>query len=52
MDKEDVWSASEDHLPSLGLTEKDHVLTLKSFCIPRNNDASSELSNLIKSSPC
>ena len=49
MDKEAVWSASEDDLASLGLTEKGDVLTLKSFCIPRNNDASGELANLIKS---
>ena len=49
MDKEAVWSASEDDLASLGLTEKGDVLTLKSFCIPRNNDASGELTNLIKS---
>ena len=49
MDKEAVWSASEDDLASLGLTEKGDVLTLKSFCIPRNNGASSELANLIKS---
>ena len=44
-----MGSASEDDLPSLGLTEKDDVLTLKNFCIPRNNDASGELANLIKS---
>ena len=44
-----MWSASEDNLASLGLTEKGDVLTLKSFCIPRNNDASGELANLIKS---
>ena len=31
MDKEAVGSASEDDLPSLGLTEKDDVLTLKIF---------------------
>ena len=49
MDKEAVWSPSEDDLASLGLTEKGDVLTLKSFCIPRNNDASGELTNLIKS---
>ena len=49
MNKEAVWSASEDDLASLGLTEKGDVLTLKSFCIPRNNDASGELTNLIKS---
>ena len=49
MDKEAVWSASEDDLASLGLTEKGDVLTLKSFCIPRNNDASGELANLMKS---
>ena len=46
MDKEAVWSASEDDLASLGLTEKGDVLTLKSFCIPRNNGASGELANL------
>ena len=46
MDKEAVWSASEDDLASLGLTEKGDVLTLKSFCIPRNNGASGELVNL------
>ena len=44
-----MWSASEDDLASLALTEKGDVLTLKSFCIPRNNDASGELANLIKS---
>ena len=49
MDKEAVWSASEDDLASLGLTEKDDALTLKSFCIPRNNGESGELANLIKS---
>ena len=31
MDEEAVWSASEDDLASLGLTEKADVLTLKSF---------------------
>ena len=40
--------SSEDDLASLGLTEKGDVLTLKRFCIPRNNGASSELANLIK----
>ena len=44
-----MWSASEDDLASLGLTEIGDVLNLKSFCIPRNNDASGELANLIKS---
>ena len=49
MDKGAVWSASEDDLASLGLIEKGDVLTLKSFCIPRNNGASGESANLIKS---
>ena len=48
-DKEAVWSASEDDLASLALTAKGDVLTLKNFCIPRNNGASDELANLIKS---
>ena len=42
-------SRSEGDLASLGLTEKGDVLTLKSFCTPRNNGASGELANLIKS---
>ena len=41
--------SSEDDFASLGLTEKGDVLTLRSFCIPRNNGASCELANLIKS---
>ena len=49
MDKEVVWSASGDDLASLGLTEKGDILTLKSFCIPRNNVALVEVANLIKS---
>ena len=49
MDKEALWSASEDDLGNLGLTEKGDVSTLKSFCIPRNNGASNELGGLIKS---
>ena len=49
MDREAVWSASEDGIASLGLTEKGDALTLKSFCLPRNKSASSELADLIKS---
>ena len=49
MDKEALWSASEDDLSNLGLIEKGDVSTLKSFCIPRNNGASNKLGNLIKS---
>ena len=34
MDKEAVWSASENELHKLGLTERDHIICLKNFCMP------------------
>ena len=41
-----MWSASEVDPNGLGLTKKGVVLTLKSFCIPRNNGASGKSANL------
>ena len=49
MDKETVWSASGDDLAGVEITENGDVLALKSFCIPRNNGESGELTNFIKS---
>ena len=34
MDKEAVWSASENELHKLGLTERGHIICLKNFCMP------------------
>ena len=38
MDKQAVWLSSDSHLKELGLVEKGHIICLRGFCMPREND--------------
>ena len=38
MDKSAVWSASEQDLVKLGLTERGDIICLKSYCLPSNTE--------------
>ena len=52
MDKEAVWSASENELHKLGLTERGHIICLKKFCMPSaattDTDIKKELAAAVK----
>ena len=52
MDKEAVWSASENELHKLGLTERGHIICLRKFCMPSaattDTDIKKELAAAVK----
>ena len=52
MDKEAVWSASENELHRLGLTERGHIICLKKICMPSaptaDTDIKKELAAAVK----
>ena len=48
MDKLAVWSASEQDLVKLGLTERGDIICIKSYCVPSNmEDQKDELLSVI-----
>ena len=52
MDKEAVWSVSENELHKLGLTERGHIICLRKFCMPSaattDTDIKKELAAAVK----
>ena len=48
MDQDAVWNCSEEELQKLGLHEKGHTVSLKSFCMPDNSTKKEELVQYIK----
>ena len=52
MDKEAVWSVSENELHKLGLTERGYIICLRKFCMPSaattDTDIKKELAAAVK----
>lgn len=47
MDSKAVWMASERQLKDFGLSEREHVICLKSFYIPVNEDSGDRCISLV-----